>query len=685
MRVVTLLTGQPQLSGSSGLSGPVEIPDPPAGRDRDPRTRRARLKSTALAIATGIPRVLSLVWASGKAVTIGLAVATLVAGLIPAATAYLSRALINTVASAIKLHAVPGVADGTITLRLPGLPLHLPPLTPAVAILAVVTAQFLVFQAGSITGAVSQICTELLNLKVSLHIQHRIMAHASRLDLAFFEDSASYDLLNQANGQATTRPTAMIGGTFGLVQAAITFASMIGLLAALNPLLAALAVAAPIPAFVVDLRYGGRGFDLSMWTSPARRRMDYLSQLVTRDIYVKEVQLFGLAPHFVERFRLLGSAYNQRQGRLIVRRRFAAPAWNTIGTVASALTYAYVGFSAVAGRLTLGDIALYTAAVVGLQGSIGTIFQGVSAMYESNLYLDVLYRLLATRPRLAIPAAPAALAVPARGHVVFEHVGFGYPGAAKQALADVSFEVRPGQTVAVVGPNGAGKSTLVKLLCRLYQPDQGRILLDGVDIAGLDPRELRRQIGALFQDYVTYQGTAAENIGLGDLDHLADDDAIRLAAQRAGAAELVGRLPRGYDTPLGKWFDNGANLSGGEWQKVALARAFMRTAPLLVLDEPSSALDAAAEHELFARLRNLADGRSTLCISHRFSTVRRADWILVLDGGRIAEAGTHQQLLDAGGLYARLFRMQAEAYTDGPAGVLVPAASNSDRPEVEVP
>jgi ATP-binding cassette subfamily B protein len=653
-------------SDRSGLSGPPEIPDPPsAERPRTLGQRLAGLRAAARGMVAAFPRVIALAWASGRLLTAGLASATVLAGLTPAATAYLARTLINTVAAAIKSRgsAAPGAGPAAGLVRVP-LPLHLPALPPREAIGVLVAVQFVLFAANSVIGAVSQICSELLQDKVSLHIQHQIMDHASRLDLAFFEDSGSYDLLNQANTQAVTRPITMIGSAFGLAQTAITFISLAGLLAALSPLLALLAILAPVPAFLADLRYGARGFRLSMWTSPARRRMDYLSQLVTRDSYAKEVQLFGLAPYFVERFRLLGGAFYRQQRRQVVARRAAAPAWNLISLGVGAFTYAYVGLSAVAGRLTLGDLTLYTAAAVALQGAIQNLFQGVSAMYENNLYLDLLYRLLAIRPAVRAPARPAPLPAVVHGHVRFEHVWFRYPGSDISALADVSLEILPGQMMAVVGSNGAGKSTLVKLLCGLYKPSSGRILLDGTDIARLDPRDLRRHIGALFQDHVSYQATAAENIGLGDLEHLQDDLAVRQAAGKAGAGDLLSGLPRGYQTPLGKWFDQGVNLSGGEWQKIALARAFMRTVPLLVLDEPSSALDARAEHEFFVRLRWLAAGRATLYVSHRFSTIRRADQIVVLDAGRVTESGTHDELMRAGGQYAEMFLLQAEAYTD---------------------
>jgi ATP-binding cassette subfamily B protein len=270
---------------------------------------------------------------------------------------------------------------------------------------------------------------------------------------------------------------------------------------------------------------------------------------------------------------------------------------------------------------------------------------------------------MATPPGMPVASSPAKVPQPMLGEIRFENVSFAYPGAQANALTDLSFTVMPGETLAVVGRNGAGKTTLFKLICRLYDPTGGRILIDGIDIRDFDPKELRSQIGAMFQDYVTYQATASENIGLGNLPDIADRDAIADASRQAGADELISKLPQGYDTALGKWFDAGVNLSGGEWQKVALARAFMRDAKILLLDEPTSALDAQAEYDLFERLRSLTKGRTAVYISHRFSTVRRADRIVFLENGRLVEEGTHGELMNLDGRYARLFRMQASAYT----------------------
>jgi ATP-binding cassette subfamily B protein len=322
-----------------------------------------------------------------------------------------------------------------------------------------------------------------------------------------------------------------------------------------------------------------------------------------------------------------------------------------------------VALQAVVGRLTLGDLTLYTTAASSVQGSIQGILAGFSGMYEHNLYLNNLFELMETKPSMQPSAATVKVPQPMHGEIRFDNVTFAYPGAEANALTDLSFTIKPGETLAIVGRNGAGKTTLFKLICRLYDPNAGRILIDGIDIKDFDPNELRAQIGAMFQDYVTYQATAAENIGLGNVQDINDRERIEVAGAQAGAAELISGLPEGYDTALGKWFDQGVNLSGGEWQKVALARAFMRDAKILLLDEPTSALDAQAEYDLFERLRSLTRGRTAVYISHRFSTVRRADRIVFLEHGRLVEEGTHAELMKLNGRYARLFRMQASAYT----------------------
>ncbi|WUV58481.1 ABC transporter ATP-binding protein/permease [Amycolatopsis sp. NBC_01480] len=632
---------QPSTVPDSGLTGPVDIPEPKQPEQpKDLKSRLARMKTSVAGTVRGLPKVARLTWQASPPLTIVLTLVTVVSGLLPTATAYIAKLLLDSVVAAIQHRG--GTGD----------------------IVRITLFQFGVLAATAISSAFTTIAQSLLQERMALTIRHRVMAHSSELHLAYFEGSTSYDMLRQATQEAPTRPLSMMNSALGLGRTAITFGSMIALLVSISPLLALVALLAPVPAFISQSKYGSRAFWLTFLMSPIKRRMDYLSSLVTTDTYAKETKLFGLGPYFVDRFRRLGLVSYARQRKLTINRNISSTSWGLLSTLVGSAIALYIALEAVGGQLTLGDLALYTAAATSVQASVSGLFTAFSGMYENNLYLDTLYRFLDTKPEIVAPPSPRPMPSTVEGHIRFESVSFSYPGADEAALTGVTFEIRPGETIAVVGRNGAGKSTLFKLLCRLYDPTGGRILLDGVDIREYDPDELRTRISAMFQDYVTYQGTAAENIGLGDLTRLEDRPHIEDSARRAGADERIERLPSGYDSPLGRWFDQGVSLSGGEWQKIALARAFQREAPILILDEPTSALDAQAEHDLFARLRSLAEGRTTLYISHRFSTVRQAERILLLDHGKVAEYGTHEELMAAGAGYAELFTLQAQAYLD---------------------
>jgi ATP-binding cassette subfamily B protein len=648
-------------TSKSGLSGSPNVEEGP--QKETPKNLRERwviIRDSVKGTFLAMPRVFRLVWEASPRATVMLAIVTIVAGIVPAITAYIGKLLINAVVEAIVIRAR-GLPDHT-RLNLP-LGLHSPYTTGIGVVIMLAVASLLVAATSSLMGTLRNISQQLLQERVQIRIQLMVMDHAAALDLPFFEDPASYDLLRRAQEDSRNRPVQMISGTFGLLQTAITFISMIALLLGVSPLLAVLALLSPIPAFVADTRYSWWGYRIARWNSRLLRRMNYLVQLVTTDTFAKEVKLFGLGHYFIERYRLLSDTYYERQRGQIMRRYIAGYLWGIITTIAGSITYLYVALLAVAGRLTLGDLSLYTSAASGVQNSISNLLSGFSSMYEHNLYLGNLFTLIETPTAVTRAEHPRPLPQPLRGDIEFQNVSFGYPGQAGQAIHNLSFKIDAGETVAVVGRNGAGKTTLIKLLCRLYDPVEGRILLDGIDIREFDPDDLRSQVGAMFQDYVTYQATARENIGLGSLDHLEDEGAVSVAARRGGAEELVEKLPGAWGTMLGKWFDEGVNLSGGEWQKVALSRAFMRDVPILVLDEPTSALDAQAEYELFERLQQLTRGRTAVYISHRFSTVRRADRILFLEHGELVEKGTHHELIALNGRYARLFRMQASAYT----------------------
>jgi len=454
----------------------------------------------------------------------------------------------------------------------------------------------------------------------------------------------------------------MVQQVFNIVRSLITFLAMVALMARLGWIVAAVALIAPVPSFIASTRYGWRGYRMARRQSSDRRLMMYFADLLTKDTYHKEIKLFGLGEHFTDRWKVIADRFYREHLALLTRRSAMGFVWGSLTTLVTSGTFLYVALQAIARRLTLGDLTLYTQAVSGVQSSFQGILGGVSSLYEGGLYLNNLFEFLDYEPKIRDRPEAVPLLFPLREGIEFRHVSFTYPGKDAPALCDVSFRVALDETVALVGQNGAGKTTIVKLLTRLYDPSEGQILINGRDIREYELASLHAAIGVIFQDYVTYFFSAGENIGVGRLADMEDRAQVEAAAARSGADTVIARLPSGYDTTLGRWFDEGFQLSGGEWQKVALARAFMRDAEVLILDEPTASLDARAEYEIFARMQALTEGKMGLFISHRFSTVRLADRILVLEGGQISEDGTHEELLRLGGTYAELFNLQAAAY-----------------------
>jgi ATP-binding cassette subfamily B protein len=522
--------------------------------------------------------------------------------------------------------------------------------------------QLAILLGSSFLQTAGNISQQLLQERLAIHVQLQIMRHAATLDMADFENAEYYDQLQQAQRESARRPVEMVSGVFGLGRSLVTFATMIALLVGLSPWVAAAALIAPIPAFISGSRYGWWGFQQMRRQSPVRRVMSYLTTLMTTDEYAKEVKLFTAGDYFIDRYERVATGYYEETRQLLVRRYLAGFGWGSLTTLASSATFLYVALLAVRGQVTLGGLTVFTQAASQVQGAFQGILGGVQGIYEHGLYLSTLYELLERKQKIVAPENPAPVRRPFQQGIEFRNVSYRYPDREAKALDNVSFTIEPGQTVALVGRNGAGKSTIVKLLGRLYDPDEGQILIDGRDVREYDPVELRREFGVMFQDYAAYQVSAGENIGVGNVDDAEDMAAITIAAERAGADDVIRKLPRGFDTTLGKQFEGGHQLSGGEWQKIALARAFMRDAQVLILDEPTAALDAQAEHDLFARIKDLTRGKMALYISHRFSTVRMADRILFLENGRLVEQGTHDELMLLGGRYAELFDLQAASY-----------------------
>jgi ATP-binding cassette subfamily B protein len=585
---------------------------------------------------------LRLVWTTNRALSIALGLLTLAAGTLPAAVAWVGALIVDAVVAAIG--AAPGARE---------------PLTGHALLLVAAEAGLVAALAGCQRGI--SLCQSLFRAQLGQRVNAMILEKALTLELAHFEDSEFYDKLTRARREASSRPLSLVMRTFGLAQNGISLASYGTILAHFSPWAVFVLVLAGLPSFLAEARFSGAAFRLFLWRSPETRMQHYLETVLAREDHAKEVKLFGVGPLFLGRYRdIFGKLYREDRD-LMVRR----DGWGfLLGLVATATlygAYAWIAVATIAGRITLGQMTMYVMLFRQGQSAVSASLAAIGGMYEDNLYLATLYEYLDTpveAPRGTLAAGPKP-----RDGIRFVDVGFEYPGSERPVLRDVNLHVRAGESLALVGENGSGKTTLIKLLTRLYQPTRGHITLDGMDLRDWDETALRQRIGVIFQDFVRYQLSVGENIGAGDVRHLEDEARWREAAEKGMAAPIIEELPEKYQTPLGKWFNQGRDLSGGEWQKVALSRAFMRSeADILVLDEPTAAMDAAAEATVFEHFRSLTKGRIAILISHRFSTVRMADQIVVLQEGRIAEHGSHEELLRANGHYARLFELQARGY-----------------------
>ncbi len=583
-------------------------------------------------------RALELVWTTNRRLTLGLAMLTLIAGTLPAAVAWVGARIVDAVVG-----AATGAGGGARQVLM------------LVLIEGILVAVIAAAQRGL------SLCQSLLRAQLGQRVNVLILEKALTLELSHFEDSEFYDKLTRARREASSRPLSLVMRTFGLGQNFISLLSFGVLLVQFSPWAVAVLLLAGLPAFVAEARFSGEAFRLFRWRSPETRMQIYLETLLAREDHAKEVKLYGLGARFLARYREIFKKLYREDRALTIRRDTWGFVLGLVGTAALYGAYAWIAVEAVNGAITIGQMTMYLMLFRQGQSAVSASLAAVGGMYEDNLYLSTLYEYLET-PVPGSPGRHARGPVPGDG-IRFEAVAFTYPGGTEPALADISLHLSPGASLALVGENGSGKTTLIKLLTRLYRPSAGRILLDGLDLADWDEAALRARIGVIFQDFTRYQLLLGENIGAGDERDFEDEARWADAASKGRASDFIETLPAGYRTQLGKWFRDGRELSGGQWQKIALSRAFMRTdADILVLDEPTSAIDAEAEAEVFEHFRQLARDRITILISHRFSTVRMADEIAVLERGRIIERGSHAELLALGGRYARLFTLQAQGY-----------------------
>ncbi|QGG81172.1 ATP-binding cassette domain-containing protein [Litorivicinus lipolyticus] len=584
-------------------------------------------------------RALILVWETSRTLAIVLGALTLVAGLLPAGIAYVGQLIVDAVVSAME---APSPKDlGTVYTWVG------------------VEAGLVVALAAAQRGLAA--AQSLLRAMLGQRVNEMILDKAQTLSLTQFEDSEFYDKLTRARREASQRPLALVIKTFGLIQNAISIASFSVLLFQFSAWALLLLIIGALPVFVSEAKFSGEAFRLFRWRSPDTRMQMYLETVLAREDSIKEVQLFGLGPTLLGRYKAIFKKLFAEDRRLTLRREGWGFVLGLLGSMAFYFAYGWVVFETAAGTLTLGQMTMYLLVFKQGQSAVSAMLTAISGMYEDNLYLSNLYEYL-EQPVAMEPGVRTQGDLPGDG-IRFENVSFRYPGTERDALSHIDLHLKPGQSLAIVGENGSGKTTLIKLMTRLYRPSAGRILLDGNDLMEWSVEALRTRIGVIFQDFVRYQLQVGENIGAGDVSSFNDEARWKASAEQGEAAKFIGDLSRGYHTQLGRWFKDGQELSGGQWQKIALSRAFMREgADLLVLDEPTAAMDAQAEADIFERFRDYARDKMAILISHRFSTVRHAHQIVVMNQGQIIERGDHAKLLALDGRYAHLFNLQAKGY-----------------------
>jgi ATP-binding cassette subfamily B protein len=626
------------------MGGRTAAPTGSASPASERQSWRARLGALR-----NLPPFLKLVWRTSPPLTLGQSLLRIVRALLPVATLYVGKLIIDEV---VLLARSPLAAEDLRQWIASGMLDRIGWLLALEFGLAVLS---------DVLGRAVSLLDALLSERFSNETSLRLMEHAATLDLEDFEDSELQDRLERARRQAAGR-SSLIGQLFSQAQDVVTVASFAAGLLVYAPWLIAFLAIALVPAFIGEAHFNAQSYALNYARTPERRELDYVRQTGASAETAKEVKIFGLNAFLIERYRTLSTSFAEANRRIALRRAGWGSLLSAIGTIAYYVAYAYIVWRTLNREFSIGDLTFLAGSFRRLRNLLENLLLGFSQVAGQALYIDDLFSFFEIRPEIVPPSNPRPFPVPIKDGFTFENVGFRYPGAERWAVRGLTFKLHAGEILALVGENGAGKTTLVKLLARLYDPDEGRILLDGHDLREYDLFTIRANIGVIFQDFVRYQFTAADNIAVGRIEARDDRGRIVTAAERSLADEVIRNLPNGYDQIIGKRFRTGVDVSGGEWQKIAIARAYMRDAQLLILDEPTAALDARSEFEVFKRFKELSEGKTAVLISHRFSSVRMADRIVVLMDGAVEAMGTHAELLEQGGRYAELFELQAAGY-----------------------